>query len=105
MPFKDNDDLSDPEQGWSPERSKLLARDYLASLAEWLEFEAPRANGERKVATFTYSQVGVTRPAPSRDVLPRLAPRDSHPPHRHSVRFRPQAPLSFRCLAYFRWPA
>jgi murein tripeptide amidase MpaA len=37
MPFKDNDDLPDPEQGWSPERSKLLARDCLASLAEWLE--------------------------------------------------------------------
>jgi murein tripeptide amidase MpaA len=37
MPFKDNDDLPDPEQGWSPERSKLLARDCLASLVEWLE--------------------------------------------------------------------
>ena len=37
MPFKDNDDLPDAEQGWSPERSKLLARDCLASLAEWLE--------------------------------------------------------------------
>jgi murein tripeptide amidase MpaA len=37
MPFKDNDDLPDPEQGWSPERSKLLARDCLASLAEWLK--------------------------------------------------------------------
>ena len=37
MPFKDNADLPDPEQGWSPERSKLLARDCLASLAEWLE--------------------------------------------------------------------
>jgi murein tripeptide amidase MpaA len=37
MPFKDNDDLPDPDQGWSPERSKLLARDCLASLAEWLE--------------------------------------------------------------------
>ncbi len=37
MPFKDNDDLPDPEQGWSPERSKLLARDCLAALAEWLE--------------------------------------------------------------------
>ena len=36
MPFKDNDDLPDPEQGWSPERSKLLARDCLASLVEWL---------------------------------------------------------------------
>jgi murein tripeptide amidase MpaA len=37
MPFKDNDDLPDPEQGWSPERSKILARDCLAALAEWLE--------------------------------------------------------------------
>ena len=37
MPFKDHDDLPDPEQGWSLERSKLLARDCLASLAEWLE--------------------------------------------------------------------
>ena len=37
MPFKDNDDLPDAAQGWSPERSKLLARDCLAALAEWLE--------------------------------------------------------------------
>ncbi|MXP26121.1 hypothetical protein GRI39_08740 [Altererythrobacter indicus] len=37
MPFKDNDDLPDTAQGWSPERSKLLARDCLASLVEWLE--------------------------------------------------------------------
>ena len=37
MPFKDNAALPDPEQGWSPERSKLLARDCLASLVEWLE--------------------------------------------------------------------
>ncbi|MXO65118.1 M14 family metallopeptidase [Altericroceibacterium endophyticum] len=37
MPFKDNDDLPDPEQGWSPERCKLLARECLASLAEWLD--------------------------------------------------------------------
>jgi murein tripeptide amidase MpaA len=37
MPFKDNDDLPDPAQGWSPERCKLLARDCLASLLEWLE--------------------------------------------------------------------
>ena len=40
MPFKDNDDLPDPAQGWSPERSKLLARDCLASLLEWLEADA-----------------------------------------------------------------
>ncbi len=37
MPFKDNADLPDPDQGWSPERSKILARDCLASLVEWLE--------------------------------------------------------------------
>jgi murein tripeptide amidase MpaA len=37
MPFKDNDDLPDAEQGWSPERSKLLARECLAALAEWLD--------------------------------------------------------------------
>lgn len=36
MPFKDNADLPDPAQGWSPERSKLLARDCLAALLEWL---------------------------------------------------------------------
>ncbi len=34
MPFKDNDDLPDPEFGWSPERSMLLARDCLGALAE-----------------------------------------------------------------------
>ncbi len=37
MPFKDNDDLPCPAQGWSPERSKILGRDCLAALAEWLE--------------------------------------------------------------------
>jgi murein tripeptide amidase MpaA len=37
MPFKDNDDLPDAAQGWSPERSRMLARDCLAALAEWLE--------------------------------------------------------------------
>ena len=36
MPFKDHDDRPDPVQGWSPERSKLLARECLAALAEWL---------------------------------------------------------------------
>jgi len=34
MPFKDHRDLPDPDQGWSPERSKLLAHDCLAVLAE-----------------------------------------------------------------------
>ena len=37
MPFKDNADLPDPAQGWSPERCKLLARECLASLVEWLD--------------------------------------------------------------------
>ena len=37
MPFKDNDDLPDSDQGWSPERSKMLARDCLAALLEWLD--------------------------------------------------------------------
>jgi len=37
MPFKDNADLPDTAQGWSPERSKLLARECLAALAEWLD--------------------------------------------------------------------
>jgi murein tripeptide amidase MpaA len=36
MPFKDNDDLPCPAQGWSPERSALLGRDCLAALGEWL---------------------------------------------------------------------
>ena len=37
MPFKDNDDLPDAAQGWSPERSRLLGRDCLAALLEWLD--------------------------------------------------------------------
>ena len=37
MPFKDNPKAPEPTQGWSPERSKLLARDCLAALLEWLE--------------------------------------------------------------------
>ncbi len=32
MPFKDNDDLPDPEFGWSPERCRLLARSCLDAL-------------------------------------------------------------------------
>ncbi|HMS20204.1 M14-type cytosolic carboxypeptidase [uncultured Sphingorhabdus sp.] len=34
MPFKDTIGANDPEQGWSPERCKLLARECLATLAE-----------------------------------------------------------------------
>ena len=34
MPFKDTINANDPEQGWSPERCKLLARECLATLAE-----------------------------------------------------------------------
>jgi murein tripeptide amidase MpaA len=37
MPFKDNDDLPDPAQGWSPERSAQLARDCLSVLTEMIE--------------------------------------------------------------------
>ena len=37
MPFKDNADWPDEAQGWSPERSKMLARDCLAALLEWIE--------------------------------------------------------------------
>ena len=37
MPFKDNDDLPDPEHGWSPARSMQLAKDCLAVLAEMIE--------------------------------------------------------------------
>jgi murein tripeptide amidase MpaA len=32
MPFKDNDDLPDPDEGWSPDRSRLLARACLDAL-------------------------------------------------------------------------
>jgi murein tripeptide amidase MpaA len=32
MPFKDNEDLPDPIQGWSPDRSRLLARACLDAL-------------------------------------------------------------------------
>ncbi len=39
MPFKDHDPMADAAQGWSPERSKLLARDCLGALLEWLETE------------------------------------------------------------------
>ena len=37
MPFKDHDPNPDPEQGWSPERCKTLARDCLGALVEWLD--------------------------------------------------------------------
>ncbi len=37
MPFKDNDDLPDPDQAWSPARSQQLARDCLATLAEMID--------------------------------------------------------------------
>jgi murein tripeptide amidase MpaA len=32
MPFKDNDDLPDPAEGWSPDRSRLLGRSCLDAL-------------------------------------------------------------------------
>lgn len=37
MPFKDNDDLPDPDFGWSPARSMQLARDCLSVLAEIID--------------------------------------------------------------------
>ena len=37
MPFKDLAAFPEPEQGWSPERCKALARDCLAALLEWIE--------------------------------------------------------------------
>jgi len=37
MPYKDLADFPEPEQGWSPERCKMLARDCLAALVEWLD--------------------------------------------------------------------
>ncbi|MBN8829922.1 MAG: hypothetical protein J0G94_04665 [Sphingomonadales bacterium] len=37
MPFKDNADMPDAAQGWSPERSMQLARDCLATLAEMID--------------------------------------------------------------------
>jgi murein tripeptide amidase MpaA len=37
MPFKDNADAPDPARGWSPERSRQLARDCLATLAGMIE--------------------------------------------------------------------
>lgn len=40
MPFKDHDPMPCNEQGWSPERSKLLGRYCLAALLEWLEERA-----------------------------------------------------------------
>jgi len=37
MPYKDLASFPEPEQGWSPERCKLLGRECLAALVEWLE--------------------------------------------------------------------
>lgn len=37
MPFKDLAEFPEPEQGWSPERCKMLGRDCLAALLEWVE--------------------------------------------------------------------
>ncbi len=37
MPFKDNADAPDPLRGWSPERSRQLARDCLATLAGMID--------------------------------------------------------------------
>ena len=45
MPFKDNDDLPDPEHGWSPGRSMRLAEDCLAALWEMIEDIPARPRG------------------------------------------------------------
>ncbi|MCL9999519.1 MAG: M14-type cytosolic carboxypeptidase [Erythrobacter sp.] len=37
MPYKDLVSFPEPEQGWSPERCKLLGRECMAALVEWLE--------------------------------------------------------------------
>ena len=37
MPFKDNDDQPDPARGWSPERSRALAKECLATIAEMID--------------------------------------------------------------------
>ncbi|HBK14637.1 MAG TPA: hypothetical protein DDZ54_03315 [Erythrobacter sp.] len=37
MPYKDNKANPEPEQGWSSERCKMLARDCLAALLEYLD--------------------------------------------------------------------
>ena len=37
MPYKDLVDFPEHEQGWSPERCKLLGRECMAALVEWLE--------------------------------------------------------------------
>ena len=39
VPFKDNADYPDEVQGWSPERSRMLARECLGALLEFLESE------------------------------------------------------------------
>lgn len=39
MPYKDLADFPEPEQGWSPERCKMLGRECLAALLEWIEAE------------------------------------------------------------------
>ena len=41
MPFKDNDDLPDPDEGWSPDRSRALARSCLDALHAILD-ELPK---------------------------------------------------------------
>ena len=40
MPYKDLADFPEPEQGWSPERCKLLGRECMAALVEWLDGRA-----------------------------------------------------------------
>ncbi len=37
MPFKDNDDLPDPDEGWSPDRSRLLAHACVNALHQIID--------------------------------------------------------------------
>src|SRR5205085_10580134 len=45
MPFKDNEDLPDPVYGWSPQRSRLLARSCLDALLAILPEPQARKQG------------------------------------------------------------
>lgn len=41
MPYKDHDASPEPDQQWSPERSKQLGRDCMGALLEWLSGRQP----------------------------------------------------------------
>ena len=60
MPFKDNADLPDPSQGWSPERSHLLARDCLDALFAMLD---DRRAQERRLRLTLHAKHRVSMPS------------------------------------------